>query len=50
MDEERIPEPKLADPSEMAEGFVKALLGIIKDQQRRLEVANAEIQRLRMNG
>jgi hypothetical protein len=41
------PPKKLMDPTKEAEGFVQALLGIIKAQQRRIEVAEAEVARLR---
>jgi len=45
--EEKAPEPKLEDPSERAAGFAQALVGIIKDQQNRLLVAERTIANLR---
>lgn len=38
---------RLDDPTERAEGFANALVLTVKDQQRRLVVAEAEIGRLR---
>ena len=49
---ERVPASKLSDPSETAVGYANALVLIIKDQQRRLEIAEREINSLRaqLNG
>lgn len=46
-DQEGVPEPQLADPVPSARQFADALVGIIQGQQRRIEVGEHEISRLR---